>query len=193
VAVSNGQYANQDTFNNAFMSRTKDTSTTGKIALLNADSPTIPDAQAKINELSSDLGTVQTAISTLGGRVTNVENQLAELADETTEYSFTIENDQDDPADVTDLVFDKDQFKAAIVDYLIQRITDEEELVEVGYMLAFYLSESETWVLTQGPTGGDAGVTFTITAAGQVQYVSTSISGNEIVSKLSYRVRKLVG
>ncbi len=175
------------------MSRTKDTSTTGKVALLNTDSPQIPDAQAKINELSSDLGTVQTAISTLGGRVTNVENQLAELADETTEYSFTIENDQDDPADVTDLVFDKDQFKAAIVDYLIQRITDEEELVEVGYMLAFYLSGSETWMLTQGPTGGDAGVTFTITPAGQVQYVSTSISGNEIVSKLSYRVRKLVG
>lgn len=56
MSVTNGQKANQTTFNNAFMSRTVDTSTTGKVALNNATTATIADAQKAINQVMDATG-----------------------------------------------------------------------------------------------------------------------------------------
>lgn len=56
--VSNGQYANETTFNDAFMARNGDTDTNGKVGLLNPDSgPTIANTQQFINEIADTLGT----------------------------------------------------------------------------------------------------------------------------------------
>lgn len=57
--ISNGEFANETSFNNAFMSRTDDTSTVGKIALLSADAADGPDVnstQKQINSILSYLG-----------------------------------------------------------------------------------------------------------------------------------------
>lgn len=56
MAVSNGQLANQTTFNNAFVSRTNDSSTVGKITLSNADTNTITDIQREANSAASFMG-----------------------------------------------------------------------------------------------------------------------------------------
>jgi len=59
VSVNNGQDANQDTFNNAFMSRTTDTSTTGEVDLENANAasgPGIENAQRSINGVHNFVG-----------------------------------------------------------------------------------------------------------------------------------------
>jgi len=57
--VSNGQYANEDSFNDAFMARNGDTDTIGKVDLLNADAAsgsTISNLQRAVNSLCSVLG-----------------------------------------------------------------------------------------------------------------------------------------
>lgn len=59
MSVSNGQLANQTTFNNAFMSRTVDTSTVGRINLANAlavSGPTITNVQRELNGLGAFIG-----------------------------------------------------------------------------------------------------------------------------------------
>jgi len=53
MTLVNGQLANQSTFNNAFVSRTNDTSTEGKLTLENVDSNTITDVQAYVNKIAS--------------------------------------------------------------------------------------------------------------------------------------------
>lgn len=59
MSVANGQVANQDTFNNAFMSRTQDTSTAGRVDLENgnpASGGTIANVQRELNAVASWLG-----------------------------------------------------------------------------------------------------------------------------------------
>ena len=59
MSVNNGQDANQDTFNNAFLSRTTDSDTTAKIDLNNADVASgvaIVNIQREFNKVNSFLG-----------------------------------------------------------------------------------------------------------------------------------------
>ena len=58
MTLVNGQLANQTTFNNAFMSKTSDTGTTGKVALNNAGSNSIVDTQAYINKIAATDGII---------------------------------------------------------------------------------------------------------------------------------------
>jgi hypothetical protein len=61
VSVTNGQIANETTFNNAFISRTVDSSTVGQLDLLNADAESgasILNIQRGINSLFSAVGMV---------------------------------------------------------------------------------------------------------------------------------------
>ena len=60
MAVSNGQDANQTTFNSAFISRTQDSDTTAKVGLKNTSDPdsgaVINNAQRLINEVRDAAG-----------------------------------------------------------------------------------------------------------------------------------------
>lgn len=59
MSVTNGQLADQNTFNNAFLSRTVDTSTIGRVDLLSANAasgPTMSDIQRLMNSLAFLLG-----------------------------------------------------------------------------------------------------------------------------------------
>jgi hypothetical protein len=59
MSCTNGQLANQTTFNNAFVSRTTDTDTTGKVDLENADSASgsnVTNVQREINSLNAFTG-----------------------------------------------------------------------------------------------------------------------------------------
>ena len=109
--------------------------------------------------------------------------------------TFTIANNQSVAADVTDLVFNGTSVKMAIIDYRIRRRTTgggADERVQGGSMVALYKQTAGTWSLTPGPqSGDDAGVEFSITNAGQVQYVSDNQSGTPDESILKYTVRAL--
>ena len=109
--------------------------------------------------------------------------------------TFTIANNQAAAADVTGLLFNGTSVKMAIIDYRIRRNTTgggATERVQGGSMVALYAAAAGTWSLTPGPqSGDDAGVTFTITAGGQVQYVSDSQTGTADESILKYTVRSI--
>lgn len=65
MSVSNGQIANSATFNGAFLSRTTDSDTIGKIDLLNADSASITDVQSTINQALVDITAAEADIDAL--------------------------------------------------------------------------------------------------------------------------------
>lgn len=99
------------------------------------------------------------------------------------------------PLNVDDLQFDHNKVNSVFVDYLIQRVSKNPsatELIEAGTLRIVYKPRSASWVIAKLNNGPDtSGITFTITASGQVQYTSTNISGTIVVQKLTYRARTL--
>lgn len=64
MSVFNGQPVSAETVNDAFMSRTADTSTTGKVGLQNAGSASMADAQKYINKIATATGVSSEADTT---------------------------------------------------------------------------------------------------------------------------------
>jgi hypothetical protein len=122
---------------------------------------------------------------------------LHQIIDSTGIESYSdILNNQAIAKDVDGLKFNSDNLNCVIIDYLIQRITTgggAQELLESGVLYCVFKPTSNTWVLSKPLTAWpvNAGVTFSITADGSVQYVSTNITGTESISKLTYRARSL--
>jgi hypothetical protein len=109
------------------------------------------------------------------------------------ETYFKLVNNQSTDADIDGLSFDSRRESQATIDYLIQRVTDSVELIESGIMIAVFRPTLAAWDIfdlgTPGPDNG--GVTFSITAGGQVQYTSTNVAGTEAISKITFRARTL--
>ncbi len=111
-----------------------------------------------------------------------------------TPTAFTLANNQSSAADVTGLLFDGTLTQSFVVEYFIYRKTTSTgatELSSRGMMIGAYSPVAATWEMSVGPQVGDAGITFSITAAGQVQYSSTNITGTASVSKMTSFKRTL--
>lgn len=114
------------------------------------------------------------------------------------EKTIEIANNQSSAADVTGLIFRREFVTQATVEYLVQRVTTSTgatELIESGIFICAYRPSSESWDLdsVSGDAPDDSGVTFSITAAGQVQYTSSNITGTASISRLFYRARTMAG
>lgn len=94
-----------------------------------------------------------------------------------TKLEVTIADNQSSAADVTGLVFDKATYKAAVVLFDIHRRTDAESANEIGELFLSHDTEADVWRIGFDSKGDDSGVSFSITAAGQVQYTSSSMAG----------------
>lgn len=109
------------------------------------------------------------------------------------ERFFDLKNNQSSTADIDDFQFDSTKAGSVYVDYLIQRITTSTgavELMERGSMFINYRPTALTWdmlIMTTGPD--DAGITFSISATGQVGYQSTNELGTASVSRFIWRAR----
>lgn len=124
-----------------------------------------------------------------------VQRRLYALGDE---KQFTIVNNQSTPADVTGLRFNKGGVSQAVFEYLIQRVTtggSAIELIESGILIFVYRPTDDDWeiVVVNEEMPDDAGVDFTVTTDGQVQYTSSNESGNASISTLFYRARTIAG
>jgi hypothetical protein len=102
--------------------------------------------------------------------------------DEILTKSFVIVNNTTSASDVTGLVFDFTSVRAAIVSYTIIRTTSTvtSGKAELGYINILYdggASAGSQAIVQQDQLAGDAGVTFTCTDTGQVQYTSTNLAG----------------
>ncbi|NJM09339.1 MAG: hypothetical protein HC883_00105 [Bdellovibrionaceae bacterium] len=114
------------------------------------------------------------------------------------ERSFPLANNQAAAADVVGLKVNSRGVSQAIVEFLVQRVTTSTgavELIEAGYFTLSYSPTSETWTLSQPNPNlpEDSGVTFTVTATGQVQYTSSNVAGTPSISRVVWRMRTLAG
>lgn len=112
------------------------------------------------------------------------------------EKSFTLVNNQAVAADITELQFNKSRVSVAFIDFLVQRVTTATgatELLEAGHLTAVYKPTSLSWALVEVNVNApnNSGVTFSITASGQVQYTSTNITGTASISRVIYKARTL--
>ena len=105
------------------------------------------------------------------------------------EKSFPLLNNNATPTNITGLKFDKGYSSCVFVEYLIQRVTLSTESNESGIFWIQYNPKADSWTLLNGPS--TAGITLTVTASGAVQYVSTSISGTQKLSRIVFRKREL--
>lgn len=99
--------------------------------------------------------------------------------------SISVANNQVAVANVTGASFDPTQVRSAIIQYSIYRSTTLAEKSECGHIYLTYYSVANTWELAQNHVG-EADVTFTITAGGQLQYVSSLLAGASYTSKLVF-------
>lgn len=84
MSINNGQPVDETTDNAAFMSRTSDTDTTGKVDLKNADSAEVTDVQGTINTIKTDAtaldGRVTTNETNIGTNATNIATNTSNIS-----------------------------------------------------------------------------------------------------------------
>lgn len=113
------------------------------------------------------------------------------------ETTFTIANNTADAA-VSGLAFNTGAVRSAEIAYSIYRTTDSvtSGVVEAGTMIAVYddnAAAGSKWQLAIGPfSGPGAGVTFTITDAGQVKYTSTNMAGASYSGEMRFRAKTIL-
>lgn len=99
--------------------------------------------------------------------VTNLLATLSGTGDINT-TTFTVADNQSSAANVTGLSFFAATIRAAIISYSVYRNSSNYETGEI-----FVIYDGSDWDISIDKVG-DAGVVFSITASGQVQYVSSS-------------------
>lgn len=77
MSTSNGEIADQNTFNNSYMSREVDTSAVGKIDLNNSGSAFVVDAQNRINVMLTDIAS---NLASIGVNASNIATNVSSIA-----------------------------------------------------------------------------------------------------------------
>lgn len=109
--------------------------------------------------------------------------------------SFTIANNQSSAANITGLLFSPTLFRSVKIEYALYRQTDTagSARAQMGQLRFVYNTQAASWFVSDDFAGQDAGVTFSITSSGQIQYTSTNISGTNYSGNLKYSVIKTFG
>jgi hypothetical protein len=116
----------------------------------------------------------------------------AYFKDELSASTQTIANNQSSEANISNLIFDGSQVRGAIVQYTLYRRTDDIEYAQIGQFNIVYKTDDMTWILgAESYAGDNAGVTFSITNAGQIQYVSSNMAGANYSGSFQYKIDKL--
>lgn len=112
------------------------------------------------------------------------------------ETSYNLTNNVTVAEDIEGLAFelpDTNSIRACFVEYTIYRVTtggSGVELSEAGEIKLVYNSAALSWDM-QRDSVGDAGVTITILANGQMQYISTNEAGTPSVFVIRFKARTL--
>jgi hypothetical protein len=105
--------------------------------------------------------------------------------------NFSIANNQSSVANITSLIIDGASYRGFIIEYTLYRKTDTNETAQVGRLRGVYKTVANTWLMSDDYSGENAGVTFSITSSGQLQYTSTDISGTNYLGVFDYKVTDL--
>lgn len=111
--------------------------------------------------------------------------------------SFNINNNVSTPTNITGLVFNTATVRGATIEYSVYRISTANPSgnAETGIITLIYddsAAPGSRWQMAIGNISGDAGINFSITDAGQVQYTSTDINsvGYSGVIKFSAKAKQ---
>ena len=112
--------------------------------------------------------------------------------DDIIQTAFNIANNQTTVQDVVGLAFNTGSARSAVVQYAIYRVSDSNPSgnTETGEMHIVYDNNSG-WSIGLGGVVGTAGVNFTITPSGQVQYVSTDIGNLNYTGVMKFKATSL--
>lgn len=119
------------------------------------------------------------------------------LAGSTEAFStvFTMANNQTSPANITGLNFDTVAALAPNqIDYLIERRTTGSGATTLTESGTLYIKEEllgYSLIPVKKHWPNNAGVTFSITGAGQLRYVSTNITGTASISRITFKLNTL--
>jgi hypothetical protein len=107
----------------------------------------------------------------------------------------TIANNQASATNLTGVLFDPLEYRGVVLDYAIYRITDtaSSAVVQIGELRLAYNTQSTTWYLSDNYAGQNAGVTFSISGSGQVQYTSSDIAGANYIGTMEYSIKSTFG
>lgn len=102
--------------------------------------------------------------------------------------SATISNGQATPASIPGFSFDTSEVVSINAEYIVKRVTTEPEsnLVESGYIKGNF--DGSSWSISRENIG-DAEIEFTISAGGQIQYTSSSITSSSHVGTISFKAK----
>jgi hypothetical protein len=126
-----------------------------------------------------------------------VTDVLASLvsSDDILQTSYSINNNVSTPTDVNRLFFNPSTVRAANIQYSVYRISTANPSghVESGIIYLNYdnaASLGSKWSFTQ-QKNGDSGVVFSITDAGQIQYISTDIDSTGYSGVIKFTAKTL--
>lgn len=126
--------------------------------------------------------------------VTDVLNTLLAPSD-ILETSYIINNNINTPTDVNRLFFDPGVVRAANITYSIYRTStaNPDGFTESGVIYLNYDNAANPglkWSIGQQKVG-DSGVSFSVTDAGQVQYISNDINGTGYSGTIKFLAKTL--
>lgn len=110
--------------------------------------------------------------------------------------SATVLNNQSSVVNVAGLSFNTGTVRAAIIEYSIYRVssTNPSGKAETGTISLVYDNSAgagNKWSIAHGQIVGNAGIIFSITDAGQVQYTSTDIGSTSYSGVMKFKARTL--
>ena len=116
--------------------------------------------------------------------------------DDILETTFNVNNNISVDTNVNGLSFNTGTVRSVNIQYSLYRVSDSTPSgnAESGIISLVYDNSAASgfkWTLTQGGISGNAGVTFTITDAGQVQYKSTDIGSINYSGVMKFKAEAL--
>lgn len=191
MAVANGQLANATSFNNAFLSRTIDTDTVGKMDLKNVDAVSgdnIINVQKNINALCSALGIPVNSVKDFlitwdDASTASVKDKLNELLG-SIQVQFTLANNQV-LTDIVGFIIDKDVHKSVEFTLEIERIGSSEYRQLLKAMAVY---SGSAWSLEYGMYIGSDLAQLSLTSTEQVVLSIDSTTG-----QIKYATGNLTG
>jgi len=166
---------------------------------IDADSNTISNLETdnlKAGVLNTSItltGASDTQVPSALATKTYTDNSITNL--KARETSFSIANNQSSAQDITGLLFNPSTFRGAKIEYTVYRVTSTaaSAVAQIGEIKIVYNTQAGQWFLYDVYAGQNAGVEFSITATGQIQYTSSDIAGSSYVGTMKFDIVKTFG
>jgi DNA-binding ferritin-like protein len=157
-------------------------SVNGRVGVVSLDSSDLEHTQeTPANWLVVDESSIAAHLDELASRTKSLEQAAPVPVGDIAQTNFSFENNQSAAANVTGLVFDNLSVRSFVAEVAVERDTSSEAFIFHGVNI------NGNFSMSQESVGDDAGVEFTITSSGQIQYTST----NGVAGTIKFRARSL--